>query len=255
MAGPLIALMLIRPLCIVAAQVGVAIFLGSWSATFPWWPFQMIAANIVCAVLLFALSSRGEVPLRRIYLHPFVEGSATGKLGEFLKPKRFKHRALALVRDGALFVGLLLALGLPAIAAGRLVAEHLPVAIESSKYAALPTWALLSVTLLLPLTMPLVEVPWYFGYFFPRLEEALGASSRRPAVIAGAIVTATYSLQHCLQPLALDAAFLALRSVMLLPVLALTALIIRLVPRFTPYILLLHAAMAIEVVTKYWAAS
>ena len=42
-----VAIMLTRLLCIVIAQVALALLLGSWSATFPWWPFQMIAANLV----------------------------------------------------------------------------------------------------------------------------------------------------------------------------------------------------------------
>jgi hypothetical protein len=155
-----------------------------------------------------------------------------------------------------LFAGFLLVLGLPAIAAARLIESQISTAMEGWRYGPLPLWALLSVTLLLPLSMPLVEVPWYFGYFFPKLERLRASAGERHAWASALVIaTVAYSVQHCFQPFLFDARFLALRAVMLLPLLLLIAVILRAVPRFMPYILVLHALMAVEVVWSYWRSA
>ena len=248
--------MLTRPLCIVLAQIGLALLLGSWTASFPWWPFQMIAANFVCFAILWKLTRQDGEPFRDLYFRPFGTDLVAGKLGGWLGPRRFEHRALTVLRDAGLFLGILLALGLPAIAAARLIETQIPTAVEISRYGPLPLWALLSVTLLLPLTMPLAEVPWYFGYFFPKLEQLSSATGTRHAWSSALVITTlAYSVQHCFQPLLFDARFLTLRAVMLLPLLVLIAPIVRVIPRFMPYILVLHALMAVEVVLKCWGAA
>ena len=251
-----IAIMLTRPLCILIAQIGLALLLGSWTAAFPWWPFQMIAANIICFAILRKLTSQDGEPFRNLYLRPFGSGLVAGKLGRWLGPRRFERRALTVLRDVGLFAGFLLVLGLPAIAAARLIETQISTAMESWRYGPLPLWALLAVTLLLPLTMPLVEVPWYFGYFFPKLERLRVAAGKRHAWASALVITtAAYAVQHCFQPFLFDARFLALRAVMLLPLLLLTAVTLRAVPRFMPYVLVLHALMAVEVVWSYWRSA
>ena len=256
MKGRYIAIMMTRPLCIIIAQLGLACLLGSWSATFPWWPFQMIAANCVCFAILWKLTRRQDESLGDVYFHPFGADPVAGFLGRWLRPGDGGHPAIAALRDVGLFLGLLLVLGLPAIAVARLIESQLPSVVELSRYQPLPLWALWSVTLLLPLTMPLVEVPWYFGYFFPKLERVGIASHKRTAWLGALVITtAVYSAQHCLQPFVWNATFLALRAVMLLPLLLLIASIVRIAPRFMPYILVLHGLMALEVVARYWRSA
>lgn len=249
-----VAIMLTRLLFIVIAQVALALLLGSWSATFPWWPFQMIAANLVCIPILWKMTRRDDLSPGDVYLRPFGAAPLGGTLGRWLGPRRFEHPAIAVLRDVGLFLGLLLALGLPAIAAARLIESQLPAVFEVARHESLPRWAVLSITILLPLTMPLAEVPWYFGYFLPKLER-LGEASGERIPWLGALVTTTavYSAQHCFQPFVFDAGFLGLRAVMLLPLLVVVASIVRVAPRFMPYILVLHALMAAEVVARYWS--
>lgn len=252
-ASGTIALMFVRPLCIVLAQVGFFTALGSWNATLPWWPFQMIIANIVCFFILVCRSRKDGAHLRDMYLHPFDEGLPAGRLTRLFQKRDLKPRILNVVYDLGLFCVILLSLGLIALKIAGCIDHQIQSADLCPRYDALPLRAVAAISILLPLTMPLVEVPWYFGYFFPRLERILEGKSKKTALLCSfAASTFVFSLQHCFQPFIPDWSYIGLRFLMLLPLLVLIAWVIRIIPRFMPYILFLHALMAVDVALKYW---
>lgn len=248
-----VVLMFIRPLCIFVTQLGLYFILGSWIATFPWWPFQMIIANIVCFLILVRLAKADGISLKDIYLHPFKEGLPVGKLTAIFRERNYKPRIQSVLYDLGLFCVILLSLGLIAFKIAGYIDNQIQTTGLCPRYEALPLRAVIAISLLLPLTMPLVEVPWYFGYFFPKIEEILSGKEKNSAVLFSFVVcTFVFSLQHCFQPFIPDWSFIGLRFLMLLPLLILTAWVIRIIPRFTPYILCLHALMAIDVALEYW---
>ncbi len=245
--------MFIRPLCIALVQVVLFIALGSWDATLPWWPFQMIVANIVCFLIIVRLAKADRISLKDIYLHPFKKGLPVGKLTIIFRERNYKPRILNVLYDLGLFCAILLGLGLIALRFANHIDQQILAAGLCPRYEALPFRAVMTISLLLPLTMPLVEVPWYFGYFFPRLEQiTAGRGGKSALFFSFAVSTFVFSLQHCFQPFIPDWSFIALRFIMLLPLLVLIAWVIRMIPRFMPYILCLHALMAVDVALKYW---
>lgn len=252
-----LVLLVIRPLCILCVQIVVFFLVGSWNATFPWWPFQMILTNCLCFVILLTLMKRDGRPLRQLYLHPFHKGIALGKLTVLLEKRQHPLRILNMLYDVGLFVFILLTLGFIALKSMSAIDHFLQTTVTFTRYDRLPFWAVASITILLPLTMPLTEIPWYFGYFFPKLEQCFGRKTDEKIALVKAftLTTLVFSFQHCFQPFFLNATFLALRAIMLLPLLILIAWVIRIIPRLTPYILFLHMLMAIEVAFTYWEFS
>jgi hypothetical protein len=247
------ALMLIRPTAILLSQVGIFMMVGSWNDTFAWWPFQMIASNCICFLVLIKLTKNDRVPLRKIYLSPFEKGIGIGGITGPFRERHFKNRALNVLYDISLFMTLLLTLGLIAFCIVRQIDHQIQARVMLAPLGALPLWAVISITILLPLTMPFVEVPWYFGYFFPKLEELLGGKGRHTGLlVAFSLTTTAFALQHCFQPFFFNGTFIALRFFKELPLILLAAWVIRTIPRFTPYILFLHGCMAVEVVVKSW---
>lgn len=248
-----VVLMFIRPLCILITQLGLYFILGSWNATYAWWPFQMIAANVVCFLILLRLAKTDGISLNDIYLHPFKKGLPVGKLAAIFRERNYKPRILSVFYDLGLFCVILLSLGLIALKFSSYVDQQILTAGLCSRYEALPFAAVMTISLLLPLTMPLVEVPWYLGYFFPKLEVIMRDNGgKSPMILSFALITFVFSLQHCFQPFIPDWSYIGLRFLMLLPLLALIAWVIRIIPRFMPYILFLHALMAVDVALKYW---
>ncbi len=248
-----VVLIFVRPLCIFVTQLGLFFLLGSWDATLPWWPFQMIITNVVCFFILARLARADGISLKDIYLRPFKEGLPVGKLAAIIRERNYKPRILSVLYDLGLFSVILLSLGLAALKIAGYIDHQIQAAELCPRYEALPHLAVFAISILLPVTMPLVEVPWYFGYFFPRLERILEGKGKKTALLYSfAVSTFIFSLQHCFQPFVPDWGFIGLRFLMLLPLLALIAWVIRIIPRFMPYILFLHALMAIDVALKYW---
>ncbi len=252
-AAACFALMLVRPLAIFCTQIALCFFFRSWHGTLSWWPFQMIVSNGICLFILFKLTKREKRPFSGIFLHPFGQGIETLKAAHILQRRCYRHRILNLLYDIGVFFALLMTLGLIAFLIAGQIDNLLQALVIVQRYEPLPRWAMISITILLPLTMPLAEVPWYFGYFFPKLETVLGAKHGNTGTAWAFILTVTvFSMQHCFQPFVLNGAFIVLRFIMELPLIVLAAGVIRIAPRFTPYILVLHGLMALEASSRYW---
>ncbi len=241
-----VAVMMLRPAAVFLAQAGISLLLGSWEAARAWWPFQMILANCLCLAVLVPMTRNDGIPLAGVYLRPFDEGAWGGRLAPLLRERRYARRSLVLLYDAGLFIAILCTLGVVAFFLVRQIDQQLQANAAFVRSGALPFWARVSVTILLPATMPLAEVPWYLGYFFPKLERLLGGTAR-----AFALTTAAFALQHCVQPLFFDAGVTALRFFVELPVILLAAWVMRAAPRLTPGILALHFLMALQVSAGY----
>ncbi|MBN1533760.1 MAG: hypothetical protein JXA20_13910 [Spirochaetes bacterium] len=249
-AGLNAAIMLARPAALLMVQVLFRSLLGSWEATYDWWPLQMVLANIPCLfALLLMMHLEGLAP-REVYCRPFPSGSWAGRLAPLLRG-RGGGRWRGVLYDAGIFLAILCTLGLLAFILVRQMDLLLRTLPAFHRGGPLPPAARWAVTILLPLTMPLVEVPWYLGYFFPKLERLMGG--RAGTARAFALVTAAFALQHGFQPLFADAAVTLLRFAVELPLILLAAWVMRAVPRFTPAILLLHGLMALQVVMGCWA--
>ena len=245
-------IMLVRVGVIALTQLIISLLVASPAAAYPWWPFQMIAANAVCIPLLFVLSRReGRVPAS-LFLRPFAEGAIPPGLKRLLRDRPELEPARRLLLDAALAMGVVALFGVPAFLLSRGIDSLLQAGAAVVRYAALPQWATLSMTVLLPPSMALGEIPWYLGFFFPRFEQRLGAAGvRHPSVKAALLCCGAFALQHCFQPFVPDATWLGLRFLVELPLILLSAAVIRLMPRFTPVALLLHLSLAVEVVLRY----
>jgi hypothetical protein len=248
-------LLLLRPLLVFLCQVVLFLVLSSWEKTFIWWPFQMILANIVCFGVLVLLIKSEKGKLSRIYLNPFPAGGKRGKISGFLERRRYNCKVLNLAYDLFLVLVIFLVFGIPAIILVSVIGGRIQAEVEWIRYATLPVWAVYGITVLLPLTMPLVEIPWYFGYFFPKLESLFcrGERGRTAAHLKAFLLTGmVFSVQHCFMPLIFSWNYIGWRSIMLLPVIIVAGATMRVIPRLTPAVLAIHGIMAVEVVLKYW---
>lgn len=241
--------LIIRPISIILVQGFLWVLLKNWNDTFIWWPFQMIISNFICFCVMFWLVKRDKQKLTAIYFHPFDKGMNIGGFTKYLQSSKQRERLKSFLMDISIFLIILATFGILALKMMSVISLSIQSNVEFSRYGVLPLWATISITILLPVTMPLVEIPWYFGYFFPKLETSF---KHKSFIKAFTITTIVFSLQHCFQPFYFDSLFLALRSIMLLPVIILVGLVIRIIPRLTPYILIFHLLMAVEVVVKYW---
>jgi len=248
-------LLLLRPLLVLICQVVLFLLLSSWEKTFIWWPFQMILTNILCFIVLVLLLKSEKGKLSRIYLNPFTAGENRGRISGFLERRQYNCNALNFVYDLFLVLMIFLVFGIPALKLVSVIGNQIQAEVEWMRFATLPVWAVYGITVLLPLTMPLVEVPWYFGYFFPKLESLFcrGNRGRTAAHLKAFLLTGmVFSVQHCFMPLLFSWDYIGWRSIMMLPIIVVVGIVIRVIPRLTPFILIIHGMMAIEVVLKYW---
>lgn len=247
-------IMLIRIAAILVSQFIFSLLAGSPAAAYPWWPFQMIAANALCIPLLCARSRREGAAPAALFLRPYASGAMPQALERLFGDRPDLRPSRRLLRDAALLVGILASFGAAAFLLSRSIDSMLQARTAVARYAALPRWATIAMTLLLPPTMAFGEIPWYLGFFLPRFERRLAAAGASlPSLKAAALCCAAFALQHCFQPFVPDATWLALRFLVELPLIILAAALIRILPRFMPVLLFLHFSLAVEVALKYWS--
>jgi hypothetical protein len=112
----------------------------------------------------------------------------------------------------------------------------------------LPSWAVVLSVVAFPLLVALSELPTYFGYVMPRLEEATGRTWA--AVLIPALLLAA---QHCTLPLRFDFRFITWRLVMFLPFALMLAIVLRWRPRLLPYLMVGH--WLIDLMTAWMVVS
>lgn len=109
----------------------------------------------------------------------------------------------------------------------------------------LPTWAFI-LSFLFPLTIWFAELPTYFGYVMPRLEEQL-----KNGWVAWLIASFFLAAQHIFLPLILNGGYLVWRLGMFLPFALFTGLVLKFRPSLLPYFVIVHALMDITTVLVY----
>ncbi len=250
-----LALLSVRIIIIVLFQLLLALF-SSWNDAVPWWPFAMIATEIVCLFILIFELKRENMPFSSIQLRPFESSLPLGRLTQFLKREPSENRLQDILKNILLFCLLLLLMGLPAIVLNGVLNENIPILRDTISVGVLPEWAFYLMLGLLPIFQALVEFPWFYGFIYPRLEAYFETDNEQRKIQASvkalSIVLVFFILQSVLIPLLLTPDYMFWRAVSLLPLLLVIGIVIRLVPRFMPGVNLLHALMALNVVMAYW---
>ena len=194
-----------------------------------------------------------------IQLNPFETLLQIGKITEFLNQKPSERNSKKYLKDFLLFITLVLLLGVPAIIFNGFISETIPILRDTPTIGILPNWAIILLFILLPLSQGLVELPWFYGYLNPRLEDyfVINKSNSRNLASRKAlfVVLIFFILQACLIPLILDPLYILWRAIAFLPLLLITGLVIRFIPRFMPGVNAIHVLMAIMVVLQFWQIS
>ncbi|MEW6178883.1 MAG: hypothetical protein AB1522_03035 [Chloroflexota bacterium] len=197
-----------------------------WNEAARWWLFSVITTNLITIALLVRLFQ--------------AEGKRYLDIFHFERETVWKDLALA-------FVAFLLAAPIGAVP-GNFLAGLLFGAAETPAammFQPLPQWAIL-IGLLFPLTIAFAELPTYFGYVMPRLEQQMGKSW--PAL---ALAAAGLSLQHVALPLIFDWRFILWRAFMFLPFAVYLALILKFRPRLLPYLAVCHFLIDLLALSTY----
>jgi hypothetical protein len=115
----------------------------------------------------------------------------------------------------------------------------------------LPLWAAILSVLVFPVTQGLVELPLYFRYVLPRLQQQ-GVSTG----LAVALTALMLGLQHVAMPFLFNNRFILWRGLMFLPFAFLVGIVLAWRPRLLPYLVVVHwlldlafAAMLLGVAT------
>jgi hypothetical protein len=250
------ALALLRIAFLLGAQTLTAGILQSWRAALPWWPFSILFANACCLGIMILGTRINGLSFWPIQRKPFREAILPDRIMAFLERRFPQIRISRLAVEGGLFLMTLLILGVPAILFQEWLKGMAPVLRATPMVGELPAAAVGVLTLLLPLSQGFVEFPWFYGFILPGMEAALASSggrSRRSAGIQALLITlAVFLLQVSLLPPVFDPSYMLWQALAMLPLLALIGVSLRLSPRWMPWINILHALMALNLVTQYW---
>lgn len=197
-----------------------------WGESARWWVFTAIITNGFTVYLL-----------TRLYR---VEGRRYGDIMRI-------HRN-SLWRDLALSLGVLLLAApigvIPSNVIGKMLfgTADIPVSIM---FRPLPTWAIL-VGLLFPISIAFSELPIYFAYAMPRLEQRLHSGW-----LALTLAALFLSVQHLTLPFIFDWRFIVWRAVMFLPFALYLGVVLRLRPRLLPYLMICHFIIDMLTLSTY----
>jgi hypothetical protein len=203
----------------VQAVIALVLFLlgvsAPWIESARWWLFSVIITNVITILFL--------VQLYR----------AEGK--RYLGTLRFERSTFW--KDLALTIGVFILATPIGTIPGNVLAKMLfgnPDVPVVMMFSPLPLWAIL-IGFLFPLTIAFAELPTYFGYAMPRLEQQVGNSW-----LAWILASLGLSLQHMTLPLILDGRFILWRAMMFLPFALYLGLLLKFRPRLLPYLVVLH---------------
>ncbi len=203
------------------------VFLGqsqAWKASAAWWPLTAVLANLVCIALLYTL-----------YMH---EGLRYWDI--------FRIQRQTLKKDLLILLGVLILAGPIAFLPNMLTASWLFGTQQEALdlfLQPLPLWGFIVVVIAFPVTIALAELPTYFAYCMPRLEEQTGR--RLLAVLLPSLFLA---LQHCTLPLIWNGRFVTWRLLMFLPFALFIGFLLRWRPQLLPYLVVVHGLMDLAAV-------
>lgn len=215
---------------IVQALIAVFFLLSgvtdAWHESERWWVFSVTGANVVSIILLVWLFKR--------------EGK------RYLDLFRFERKTLW--KDIALVIGAFILAGpiafFPMNVLGDLIVGSYDNAI-TMLFRPLPVWALIA-GLLFPITISFAELPTYFGYVMPRLEQKPGSGW-----LAWGIASFFLGIQHATLPLIFDWDFILWRALMYLPFAFYIGLVLKLRPRLMPYLVIGHGLIDLMTLSVY----
>jgi membrane protease YdiL (CAAX protease family) len=222
MRAVLFPMLFFRAVLFASLQVAIALYFmasgvsRSWHESEAYWIITALLANVVTFFLLRRVSRNNDLR----YLD------------------NFKLKTPAWRKDVLLAIGLTVFSVPISMLPNIFLAERL---LGSSDvafalfYRPLPMGVIL-VGFLWPLTQGLVELPFYFWYLMPRLENRL-----RNGWTAWAIASFFLALQHTTLPLIFNVDFILWRLGMFLPFALFVGLCIKLRPSLLPYLMVVHA--------------
>ena len=199
---------------------------SAWEEANRWWTFAVILTN-VCSIYL----------LNKVFA---AEGKRFRDILKF-SPATWKA-------DLVWFL-VLSTIGMPIAALPR---EPLAVAIfgdvatsTALMFRPIPMWAILA-SFLLPLTIIFSELPTYFGYVMPRLEEQL-----KNGWVAWILASFFLAAQHMFFPFVLDGGFMLWRLGMFIPFAFFTGLVLKFRPTLLPYFMIVHGLLDVSLVLVF----
>lgn len=190
-----------------------------WFSSAGWWPVTASLGSLLSILLLVRFHRR--------------EGRRYGELFRFPRGQKKK--------DWAALAGIILLLGPVAFLPNTLLARGLfgdPEAALDLLFQPLPFWAVAVSLSLFPLTVALSELPLYFAYVAPRLEQRTG----KPWLSWGS-ASFWLAAQHMALPFLPDFRFLLWRLGMFLPFAVMLALVLRRRPGLLPALVIIHFLM------------
>lgn len=233
---PLAMLVMRTVLFFVIGFLMISIFslmgMDAWKIVIRWWPFQVIAVNLVCFLILTLL-------VRKEGIH-FIDliNYQKGYLKKFLKKDVLLNLSLlpiALILGGGGLYG-----------SSFLIFGTMP---PDTMFKPLPFWAALFSLIIFPISNALVETTTYIGYSLPRLEVTL-RNKWLPLVLAALAL----SVQHIAFPLFLDWRFMLWRFISFIPTAFLVGFVYMRIRRLIP-LLAGHYFMDLQLVITVFIIS
>lgn len=196
----LAGLLLFRGVAFLAAQALIALVLSVQGTVNPWFVaggWWMIAGTLVNLATIWLLL----LQLRR-------EGRGVAQVLSARDRTDAPRSSAYLVLYGLLGVALFLAgsIGFARLFMGGFLSARMIL------LQPLPVWAALVGGIGFPLSLALVELPWYYGYLYPRLRER-----GLPAVLALLLVVLMHGAQYAALPFLPAVPFVLYRSLSFLP--------------------------------------
>ena len=196
----------------------------AWEASLRWWPFGVVAVNLLTVAILARLC--------------MAEGLKYRDLIAFDRAHFRADLQIAMIAA----VGLMLIAVVPNFVLAAWLFGSSDAAAELF-VRSVPLWASMLLLVLFPATIALAELPLYFGWIMPRLEAAgmrIWQAVFWPSLFAAA--------QHISMPLLFDVRFIAWRLLMFIPFAFALGIVLRWRPRLLPFLMVLHALLDISVV-------
>lgn len=193
-----------------------------------WWLVQVILTNGTCIWLLSRFMHREGKQLRDLYR---VEKHSIWKE--------------ILIATGLMLIGLPLGVFPNIMAAKWLFGD--PMIPALMMFRPIPYWALF-LGLLFPLTIAFAEIPYYFAYIMPRLQEA---THQKWAITF--LCSLALAAQHITLPLIFDGRFILWRLIMYLPFAFFVGIVMQWRPRLLPYFMVIHIIMDLSALSVYFS--
>lgn len=195
-----------------------------WEQSANWWPFTATFTNLISFFVVDKLLKRENRSFREFF--DFENGRVLKGI---------------MIVFGLLLVAMPVAM-IPNMVLSNALFGNFELA-SKLFFRPLPLWAILASLVVFPVTMPLGELPLYFGYIMPRLE-----TITKSKWLALALPSLMLSFQHAALPLLFNRNIIILRLFMFLPFAVLIGLVIRWKPKLFPYILIAHFLMDVGTV-------